>query len=252
MSTFSGMVTRDLYKQYVSPDASDSVQKLCGRIFVIVVTVVALFVAAQFTGAIVMLGGLAVAYGFQMYPALLGVCYFPWLTRKGVVWGLVAGLIAVTLTDRTVAVFGLPWGAFPLTIHSAGWGIFANLIICPARLEICFRKQRRTRKPQKTPRIHPGGLWPHRRPKKMGDTGVDPHRCVVPRWIRTFCHHWQHPLFRSQYPGNMGTLWFALDMGLATSYAALRHLCHVDARLQSRPLQAHSHRRCDLAAQSVF
>ena len=129
MSTFSGMVTRDLYKQYVAPDASDSVQKLCGRIFVIVVTVVALFVAAQFTGAIVMLGGLAVAYGFQMYPALMGVCYFPWLTRKGVVWGLVAGLIAVTLTDRTVAVFGLPWGAFPLTIHSAGWGIFANLII---------------------------------------------------------------------------------------------------------------------------
>ena len=128
MSTFSGMVTRDLYKHYVAPDASDRVQKLCGRVFVIVVTVVALFVAAQFTGAIVMLGGLAVAYGFQMYPALMGVCYFSWLTRKGVVWGLIAGLVAVTLTDRTVALFGLPWGAFPLTIHSAGWGIFANLI----------------------------------------------------------------------------------------------------------------------------
>ena len=64
-----------------------------------------------------------------MYPALMGVCYFSWLTRKGVVWGLVAGLIAVTLTDRTVALIGLPWGAFPLTIHSAGWGIFFNLIV---------------------------------------------------------------------------------------------------------------------------
>ena len=145
MSTFSGMVTRDLYKEYIAPNAPDSTQKLCGRIFVIVVAVAALFVAAQFTGAIVMLGGLAVAYGFQMYPALMGVCYFKWLTRKGVVWGLVAGLVAVTLTDRTVTllpvVFGafLPehlrnvgewyWGAFPLTIHSAGWGIFANLLV---------------------------------------------------------------------------------------------------------------------------
>ena len=129
MSTFSGMVTRDLYKHYISPDAPDHIQKLCGRIFVVLVALAALIVASQFTGAIVMLGGLAVAYGFQMYPALMGVCYFPWLTRKGIVWGLVAGLIAVTLTDRTVALFGLPWGAFPLTIHSAGWGIFANLIV---------------------------------------------------------------------------------------------------------------------------
>ena len=129
MSTFSGMVTRDIYRHYISPEATDKVQKLCGRIFVVVVTLAALFVATQFTGAIVMLGGLAVAYGFQMYPALLGICYFSCLTRKGVVWGLVAGLIAVTLTDRTVALFGLPWGAFPWTIHSAGWGIFFNLLV---------------------------------------------------------------------------------------------------------------------------
>ena len=35
----------------------------------------------------------------------------------------------VTLTDRTVAVFGLPWGPYPWTIHSAGWGIFFNLLV---------------------------------------------------------------------------------------------------------------------------
>ena len=103
MSTFSGMVTRDLYRRYVSPDASDSTQKLYGRIFVILVTLAALIVAAKSTQAIVMLGGLAVAYGFQMYPALMGLCYFRFFTRKGVVWGLVAGLAAVTLTDRTVS-----------------------------------------------------------------------------------------------------------------------------------------------------
>jgi len=131
MSTFSAMVTRDIYAKYFAPDASDHVQKMSGRIFVILVAGVALIVAANSTQAIVMLGGLAVAYGFQMYPALIGICYYKGFTRRGVVAGLVVGLIAVTLTDKTSAwfgVFGVPWGAYPLTIHSAGWGILFNLV----------------------------------------------------------------------------------------------------------------------------
>ncbi len=128
MSTFSAMVTRDIYTKYVSPDASDETQKTYGRIFVVVVAGAALIVAANATQAIVMLGGLAVAYGFQMFPALIGICYYKRFTTKGVVSGLVVGLVAVTLTDRTSDWFGVPWGAYPLTIHSAGWGIFFNLL----------------------------------------------------------------------------------------------------------------------------
>lgn len=128
MSTFSAMVTRDIYKKYVSPDASDKTQKMYGRIFVVMVAGAALIVAANATQAIVMLGGLAVAYGFQMFPALIGICYYKRFTTKGVVFGLIAGLIAVTLTDKTSAWFGVPWGAYPLTIHSAGWGILFNLL----------------------------------------------------------------------------------------------------------------------------
>jgi Na+/proline symporter len=129
MSTFSGMITRDIYRHYINRDASESRQKLVGRTFVVIVALAALIVAATSTDALVMLGGLAVAYGFQMYPALLGNLYFPWLSRKGVVAGLIAGLIAVTLTDKIGALFTVPWGAYPLTIHSAGWGIFFNLIV---------------------------------------------------------------------------------------------------------------------------
>ena len=128
MSTFSAMVTRDIYAKYISPDATDKSQKFTGRLFVILVTVAALIVAANSSQAIVMLGGLAVAYGFQMYPSLIGLCYYRGFTRKGVVAGLVVGLIAVTLTDKTSGWFGVPWGAYPFTIHSAGWGILFNLI----------------------------------------------------------------------------------------------------------------------------
>ena len=128
MSTFSAMVTRDIYAKYISPDATDKAQKFTGRLFVVLVTVAALVVAANSSQAIVMLGGLAVAYGFQMYPSLIGICYYKGFTRKGVVSGLVVGLIAVTLTDKTSSWFGVPWGAYPLTIHSAGWGIVFNLL----------------------------------------------------------------------------------------------------------------------------
>ena len=128
MSTFSAMVTRDIYAKYISPDATDKSQKFTGRLFVVLVTVAALIVAANSSQAIVMLGGLAVAYGFQMYPSLIGLCYYKGFTRKGVVAGLVVGLIAVTLTDKTSGWFGVPWGAYPFTIHSAGWGILFNLI----------------------------------------------------------------------------------------------------------------------------
>ena len=128
MSTFSAMVTRDIYAKYLSPDATDKSQKFTGRLFVVLVTVAALIVAANSSQAIVMLGGLAVAYGFQMYPSLIGLCYYKGFTRKGVVAGLVVGLIAVTLTDKTSGWFGVPWGAYPFTIHSAGWGILFNLI----------------------------------------------------------------------------------------------------------------------------
>ena len=101
---------------------------MIGRIFVVIVASAALVVAIVSTDALVMLGGLAVAYGFQMYPALIGNLYCSWISRSGVILGLVGGLIAVTFTDKMSSLFSLPWGAYPFTIHSAGWGILFNVL----------------------------------------------------------------------------------------------------------------------------
>ncbi|MBT4926817.1 sodium:solute symporter family protein [bacterium] len=128
MSTFSAMITRDIYKNFYDEDVTENKQKFIGRIFVIVVALAALLVAIFSTDALVMLGGLAVAYGFQMYPALFGNLYYKRISKTGVTLGLIAGLIAVTFTDKMASLFSLPWGAYPLTIHSAGWGIFFNII----------------------------------------------------------------------------------------------------------------------------
>ncbi len=129
MSTAGGMLTRDILKRFLLPNASHGVQKMWGRIGVAIIVLAALVVATTSTDALVLLGGLAVAYGFQMWPALIAICWWPWLTRAGITWGLVAGLIAVTLTESIgQAWFGIEaWGRWPLTIHSAGWGILFNL-----------------------------------------------------------------------------------------------------------------------------
>ncbi len=126
MSTAGGMLTRDLLKRYLMPNATHAQQKFWGRIGVVIIVLAALVVATTATDALVLLGGLAVAYGFQMWPALIAVCWWPFLTRQGITIGLIAGLIAVTFTESIGAQL-MPWGRWPMTIHSAGWGIFFNL-----------------------------------------------------------------------------------------------------------------------------
>ncbi len=128
MSTAGGMLTRDLLKHFVMPNITHAQQKLFGRIGVGVIVLAALVVATTSSDALVLLGGLAVAFGFQMWPALLAVCYFPWLTRAGINLGLAAGLIAVVCTETIGQNLGITaWGRWPWTIHSAGWGIIFNL-----------------------------------------------------------------------------------------------------------------------------
>ena len=129
MSTAGGMLTRDILKRFIMPKASHAQQKFFGRLGVAVIVGAALVVATTSKDALVLLGGLAVAYGFQMWPSLIAVCWWPWLTRQGITLGLIAGLVAVTCTESVgMQWFGIEaWGRWPWTIHSAGWGIIFNL-----------------------------------------------------------------------------------------------------------------------------
>ena len=129
MSTAGGMLTRDILKHFIIPDASHATQKFWGRVGVGVIVLAALVVATTSKDALVLLGGLAVAFGFQMWPSLMSVCYFPWFTRQGITVGLFFGIIAVMATETIgQKFFGITaWGRWPLTMHSAFWGILFNL-----------------------------------------------------------------------------------------------------------------------------
>lgn len=136
MSTAGSMLTRDIYKRFLNPAADHDTQKLFGRIGVAFIILSALLVATFISDALMLLGGLAVAFGFQMWPSLAAVCWFPWITRQGATLGLAAGLLAVIFTEPLggsisgALGFNLPWGRWPWTIHSAGWGMIFNLGIC--------------------------------------------------------------------------------------------------------------------------
>ena len=135
MSTAGGILTRDIYKRYLNPASTHKMQKLAGRMGVGFIVVSALLVATYSRDALVLLGGLAVAFGFQMWTPLAAVCWFPWITRQGASYGLLAGIIGVIFTEKfgigILADMGLDfWGRWPWTIHSAGWGMLLNLTTC--------------------------------------------------------------------------------------------------------------------------
>lgn len=81
-------------------------------------------------------GSLALALAVQLLPALLGLCWVRWISRSAVLAGLVFGILLVVFTEPAGLLFfealfvELPWGRWPLTIHSAGWGLAFNVSIC--------------------------------------------------------------------------------------------------------------------------
>ncbi|MDX1607179.1 MAG: sodium:solute symporter family protein, partial [Candidatus Competibacterales bacterium] len=140
MATAGSVLTRDLFRRFLLPRADDRTQKFVARLCVMALVVLALVVASSASRALVLLGGLAVSYAFQLVPALVAACYWPFLTRQGVTAGLVAGLIGVTLTDaigpRWLGIDA--WGAAPLTLHPAFWGMLCNLALAlPVSLLTC-------------------------------------------------------------------------------------------------------------------
>ncbi|GAC1355705.1 MAG: hypothetical protein NVSMB34_09140 [Variovorax sp.] len=135
-STAGTLIAKDIFLRYLTPRADERRQKLYARVGIAAVVVAALLLATYAQAAQAQLGALALGFAFQLWPALAGICWFPWITRQGATVGLVAGMLGVVFTEQIGATlcsffgFDLPWGRWPWTIHSAGWGIFLNVVSC--------------------------------------------------------------------------------------------------------------------------
>lgn len=127
------LVVRDLVLPFILPGLSPRDARLSARI---ALAVAFLLVAALATfsplGAAVF-GSLALPLSAQLLPALLGLAFLRWVSRSAVLTGLILGSLAVFLTEPPGLILfeglflDLPWGRWPMTIHSAGWGLALNL-----------------------------------------------------------------------------------------------------------------------------
>ena len=100
-------------------------------VFIMSIFLISLILSILSNGKIIDLGSFALAIACQMFVPLIAICYFSWFTKQGVSFGIVLGIIVVILTeDIGQQIFGnlLIWNKWPLTMHSAAWGVLFNLI----------------------------------------------------------------------------------------------------------------------------
>ena len=133
LMTSGSMVARDLYRPYIDKEPSWKRELLVARLAMLLICLAALYLATFFETSLILLGGLAIAFGFQLFPVLLGMIWFPWITKTGATLGLITGMFFVILAEtfgHKLTGNALPWGRWPLTIYSGLWGLFFNVIVC--------------------------------------------------------------------------------------------------------------------------
>lgn len=126
------IVSREIVVPFLLPGLDDRGARLVGRITMTVTfTLVAAMAAFASTGSAI-LGSVALPLSAQLLPALLGICFLRWISRGAVLSGLILGSLLVLFTEPPGLVLWeaafppLPWGRWPLTAHSAAWGLAFN------------------------------------------------------------------------------------------------------------------------------
>ena len=129
--TTSAIVTRDILKKYFTKNLNNQEQIFSSRIVIMIIFLLSLILSLVSGSKIIDLGSFALAIACQMFVPLIAICYFSWFTKQGISFGIVVGIIAVFFTESIgQKIFGnlIIWNKWPLTIHSAAWGLFFNFI----------------------------------------------------------------------------------------------------------------------------
>ena len=113
---FSGaaMLTKDILNLKYK---NDKIEKTVSQIFAISIVLITLFIMIFDKNIFISLGGLSIAFSFQLIIPLLAICYIPWLTKTGVTFGLITGLIVTIVTSSLGQI---------LFADFLSWGISAN------------------------------------------------------------------------------------------------------------------------------
>jgi len=133
LMTSGSIITRDLYKTYVNKNISWTNELIAVRLITMLIFLAALYLATFAKPAMVIFSGISISIAFQFLIVLLGLVWFPWITRGAAISGIIIGIFIVILTEtigQQISGNRLPWGRWPLTIHSGVWGLLFNVFIC--------------------------------------------------------------------------------------------------------------------------
>jgi len=127
------LISREVILLYVLPGLSPVKARLTTRITLAVGFAMVAALAAFAPLASAVFGSLAIPLAVQMLPAFLGLTFLRWISRSAVLVGLIFGGLMVLFTEPLGLILfeglflDLPWGRWPLTVHSAGWGLAFNV-----------------------------------------------------------------------------------------------------------------------------
>ncbi len=133
LMTSGSIITRDLYKAYVNKNITWEKERAAARIIMMLIFLSSLYLATFAKPAMVIFSGIAISIAFQFLIVLLGLVWFPWITRGAATFGIIIGIIIVILTEtigQQITGNRLPWGRWPLTIHSGVWGLLFSVFVC--------------------------------------------------------------------------------------------------------------------------
>ncbi|MEQ8652033.1 MAG: hypothetical protein RIC87_06175 [Kiloniellales bacterium] len=126
----------ELFGRYVMPGLSARDRRLAARVTLAVVFVLIAALASFAPLWAEIFGAMTLSLSVQFFPAILGLCWVRWISRGAVITGLIFGILLVVFTEPLGLILfeglfvELPWGRWPLTIHSAAWGLAFNLAAC--------------------------------------------------------------------------------------------------------------------------
>jgi SSS family solute:Na+ symporter len=132
----ASIFTIELADRYLVRRMTGSESRMTARIALAAIYFMAALLASFLPITTAIVSSLTLSLSAQLLPAFLGLCWMRWISRRAVIAGLIVGSLLVIFTEPPGLVLfdglfvQLPWGRWPLTIHSAAWGLAFNLATC--------------------------------------------------------------------------------------------------------------------------
>lgn len=132
----ASVCTIELTGRYIIPGMDQRATRFAARVTLALVYGAVAAIASYAPLSATIFSSLTLSLSMQLLPAVLGLCWVRWISRSGVLAGLIVGTLCVAFTESFGLVLferlfvDLPWGRWPLSVHSAGWGLVTNFAAC--------------------------------------------------------------------------------------------------------------------------